>query len=499
MKLIAISSFFICFSFTLFSQTQGVAYPTVGKGVATTFVTDYHCLGINNSALGWGTGYEKYKITTGAFESNGGIYSDALTSDKLKSFAKAIYHQMKQDSNTKNINWKLQQEAAAEYAEKGLLIDGQYNWGGFSYQTKRFGGIAFNVSESYNWYSKLNSNLTDMIFRGKIASIFDSLTIVVGTDTSMVKNDPNMSQDSLDQVISGSISVPLNLSDITKGSSMRMVWNRSYNFGYGRKILGKDSVFVLYGGLGGRFIQSMAMFSFESGDNGIELLSSLTPAFNINYGSIASTNPSSFLNYKGGIPPAVGNGYGVDVSASVILFNKFKFAIAVNNMGHVNYTRNVYSVKDTLVTSISLSGLSNENLIKGIEQMVTSGGILTLVGEQKFKVRNPSTIRFGGSFHPFDRFCIGFEVVAPFDRRNPGSIQSTIVSVGAGVKIFKWMELSAGYYGGGIYLTNIPLGVNFILKEGKYELGIASRDMLSFFTTNSHTFSGAMGIARLRF
>ena len=43
----------------LYAQTQGIVYTAVGKGVATTFLTDYQCLGINTSALGWGSGYEK--------------------------------------------------------------------------------------------------------------------------------------------------------------------------------------------------------------------------------------------------------------------------------------------------------------------------------------------------------------------------------------------------------------------------------------------------------
>ena len=53
----------VLFSFSAFNQTQGIAYSAVGKGVATTFVTDYHCLGINTSALGWGTGYSGWAKT----------------------------------------------------------------------------------------------------------------------------------------------------------------------------------------------------------------------------------------------------------------------------------------------------------------------------------------------------------------------------------------------------------------------------------------------------
>ncbi len=499
LKISTLLSFILSLNF-IFSQTQGIAYTTVGKGVATTFVTDYHCLGINTSALGWGTGYEKYKITTGAFEMSGGLYSDAFNSTKLKNLAKSIYSQIKKDSTAK-FDLGAQRDAAAEYAETGITMDGQYNWGGFSYQGKRFGGIAFNVTENYNWYSKLNTDLTDIIFRGKLANYFDSLTVVVSGDTSVIANSDTLSQETLDGVVLGNISVPLNLSTLSRGSALRMTWTRSYNFGYGRKIFGKDSVFVLYAGIGGRFIQSMAMFDLKSDENGLSLSSSITPAFKINYGDVAQTNPSSFLTYNGKIPPPVGNGFGLDFSASAILWGKLKVAASVNNIGYVEYKRNLYSVKDTLVGNIGLPGinLENENLMDGVEQLLKNGSILTLVGEEKFKLKNASNFRLGASFHPFKFLSFGFDLVAPFDKETPGSIQNTIISFGGDIKPFKWLAISVGYLGGGIYKTNMPLGINFILREGKYEFGFASGDMLTFFTTNSNSVSGAMGVARMRF
>ncbi|MCE3295827.1 MAG: hypothetical protein K0R65_1541 [Crocinitomicaceae bacterium] len=501
MKKIASTLLLLCsFSF-LNAQTQGIAYTTVGKGVATTFVTDYHCLGINTSALGWGSGYEKYKITTGGFEMNGGLYSDAFNSTKLKNLARTMYQQVKKDSSTAKIDWAAQRDAAAEYATAGLYIDGQYNWGGFAFQGPRFGGIAFNVTESYNYYSKLNSTMTDIIFRGKFSSYFDSLTVVVDMDTSVIANSDTLSEETLNNVVLGKISVPLKLSQMTEGSEIRMVWNRSYNFGYGRKIFGKDSVFVIYGGIGGRLIQSMAMFEMRSDGQNVTLFSSITPAFKINYGDVATMNSSSFLNYSGGIPPSVGMGYGLDFSASAILFNKLKVALSVNNIGSVEYKRNVYTVKDTLVGNISLAGLNpnSDNLTDGIKQLLQAGGILTLVGEEKYKMQNPSTLRIGASFHPFRQLSVGFDFVAPFNKDNPGGIENAVISFGGDIKPVKWLQLSIGFLGGGIYKTNMPMGINFILREGKYEFGIASRDALTFFTTNSNTVSGAMGIARVRF
>lgn len=494
--LLALACFFNSLNFS-HAQTQGIAYTAVGKGAATTFVTDYHCLGINPSALGWGSGYEKYKKTVGGFEANGGLYSEALTSDRLKNFAKTMYNQTKKDAD--KIDWYAQRDVAAEYAEKGITIDGQYNWAGFAFQGKRFGGIAFNITESYNWYSKLNSQLSDIIFRGKLSSYFDSLTVVFDGDTSVIANAGNISQDTLNNVVFGTISVPLRISEITKGSAMRMVWNRSYNFGYGRKVFGLDSNLMIFAGFSGRFIQSMAMFDLESDEDGLRMYSSISPSFNINYGTVANANVSSFTNYDGGIPPVVGNGYGLDFAVSAILFSKLKVAIAVNNIGSVEYKRNVYSVRDTLVGKIGISGLSDENLIEAVEKLLTTDGLLKLEGEEKYVLPNASNIRLGATFQPFKKLGVGIDFVAPFNKENPGSIPNAIISVGIDFRPFKWMHLSTGFYGGGIFKTNLPLGINFVLRNGKYEFGIASRDALTFFTDGSNTVSGAMGIARVRF
>ncbi|TNE54524.1 MAG: hypothetical protein EP338_06825 [Bacteroidetes bacterium] len=483
---------------SIVSQIQGVAYTTVGKGVATTFVSDYHCLGINVSALGWERPYEKYKFTAGGFEANGGIYSEALTSARLRSFAKTLYGQARR---TEELDWEKQRETAAQYAEKGIALDANYNWGGISFQGKLLGGIAFNVVESYSWYSRLNENLSDLVFRGKIAPYFDSLTVVFGADTSRIMNHEGISDDTLGNVVLGTISVPLKISELTRGSSIRMLWNRSYNLAYGRKVFGIGEGISLYAGLGGRIIHSMAMFQFDSDARGVRMLSSLTPSFGIDYGDVALSNPTSILNYNDhGLPPVVGNGFGVDAAVSATLMgNKVRLALALNNVGWVTYKHNLYQIRDTLVGSIGFNGIKNENVMKSLEKMLSSDGLLTLVGQEEFRLANPANVRIGASFHPFDRFSIGIDLVAPFNRDNPGSIQNFVFSSGMEVRPLKWLHISVGFLGGGLYQTNVPCGVNFVLKGGKYEFGIASRDALTFFSTESNTVSGALGIARFRF
>ncbi len=486
------------FSVNSWSQTQGVAYTAVGKGVATTFVTDYHALGINNSALGWGTGYQNKKFTIGLTEFGAGIYSDALNVTRLKNFSKSIRDAISGNTPTQ-YDLAAQKQAAMDYSTAGVNMFANWNWFGFSFYNEKFGGIAVNVSENYRWYSKLSYRTADFIFNGRLAEYFDSLTIVVAGDTSVIANSMNLSQDTLGAVIQGSIAVPLMLSDITKGSEIRATWNRNYNFGYGRKIIGRDSMFVLYGGIGGRFIQSVAMFNMESTDNGLFMYSSVTPNFNIDYGAAALTNASAYFEKGKVLPKVVGSGYGMDFSASMIFFNRLKVAAAVNNIGQVTYNRNVYRVLDTLVTDVTIDGLNDYNVTQAINQLLNQGGIMTLEGQEKYTVQNAADLRIGASFSFGKIASVGFDMVAPFNRDAPGSIANPVFSFGGEIRPLPWLHLNAGYFGGGIYRNNIPLGINFSFKEGTYEFGLASYDILSFFMDKSNSLSAAFGMARIRF
>ena len=107
--------------------------------------------------------------------------------------------------------------------------------------------------------------------------------------------------------------------------------------------------------------------------------------------------------------------------------------------------------------------------------------------------------RFGASFQPWKFLNFGIDVVAPFNKENPASIQNPVFSFGGELRPFKWLSLNAGYYAGGIYQSNIPLGITFIRGEGAYEFGISSRDAYTFFAKNKHGISTAFGFARFRF
>jgi len=491
---------FLLFAFSLFnlnSQTQGISYSAVGKGVATTFLSDYQCLGINSSALGWKPTYEGKKFTTGTSEFAFGIHSEALNADKLKNLYGSVKDKVFNRSTT--IDAAKQTEAIANYAQAGVSISFDYNWFGFAYQGKLFGGLAVSINEHYQYYSKFNQQTTDLLFRGSSSQYFDSLKINMNGTTTTIANRPDINSDTLKNVDLGILSVPLNLSKITYGSEVKMVRNRTYNVGYGRKIIGIGDMIEIFGGIGGRYIQSLALFNLQSDDKGLKMFSAIPQSKTVNYGAIADINPSTFNSPKSLLPKSMGQGFGLDFSVSALFFKKLKVALAVNNIGRVTYDRNVYKVRDTLTQGISMSGISGFDVTQSIGKLISDGGMLQLQGQEKLVIGNASDIRLGGSFEPFKFLHFGFDFVAPLNRDNPGSIQNAVFSFGGDLRVLKVVTLSAGYFGGGVYSNNFPIGIKFSTFGGSYEFGISSRDAISFFTKNKNGISAAFGFARYRF
>ncbi len=480
-----------------FSHSQALPYTAFGKGVATTFLTDYQCLGINPSALGWGSGYDRKHFTIGSTEFSFSLFSDALSTKQLRDvFSNIRKSYFGKDKETNNIDLQKQKETVAMFAKSGIALDVSYNWGGFAFQSKLLGGFAFSATENYSWYSKLSDKTSDLLFRGKTSSLFDSLTIVSGLDTTKIANSGNLPTGST--VISGSMSVPLKLSQLTYGTEIRSVWNRTFNFGYGRKIIGFKGI-DLYGGVGFRYIMSMSMFKLKSDNLGLYMFSSTSPKLNIDYQDVQSGNTSNIVSKSGLTKNSAGIGYGWDFAVSARLFDMFKVAMSFNNIGSTKYKQNVYRVSDTLVTSFSTNAINDYNITKSLNQMLTSGGILKLQGQETYVSKNASNFRFGASYEFRKILSVGFDVVAPFNRENPGSIHNAIFSFGSEIRPIPMIALSCGYVMGGIYANSIPMGINFIIGNGRYECGFASYNAAALFNKDSHSISAAFGFARARF
>jgi Family of unknown function (DUF5723) len=480
----------------VFSQTM--PYTVVGRGVGTTFVTDYHSLGINSSALGWKSDYDGKKITLSTGESYIFFQSDSLNKQKFKNFGDLIRTQVTNKTiDTASIQSIL--NSTVGYAKAGVNTRANLLWLGASYKTNRIGGFAFSMTEDYGFSGKLNTSNAALFFQGNWQNLIDSASTVVNGDSLRVAFSQNLGADTASGIYSIHLTNPFDINNYTLGTSVGLVWNRNYNFGYGVKLLGKDSTFAVYGGLGFRFIQSMAYYDLKSDASGLNVNSSLSPT-SLNFdGLITQVNPFNFSTIGGFFSKPVGKGFGVDLSASVIIWDKIRVAAAVNNIGSVKYKNFKYKGNTALPQEIAISNFDPENSAANVQALLAGSQLLTFEGEEEITVANASNFRFGASFRPIKQLHVGIDFVAPFDKENPLAQQNGIFALGIDFRPVKFLSLNAGFINGGIYQGYIPAGINFILGEGRYEFGISSQDIVQFISKNGNSVSAAFGFARFRF
>jgi Family of unknown function (DUF5723) len=479
------------------AQNEFIAYPATGKGVSSTFVTDYHCLGINPANLGI-KAYEEKSVTMGTSEFGMSIYSESLAKQDLRD---NIWGVLK-SGNLDTLSYE-DKIAAAQGFASDFAFNWDYNMFGISYQNEKFGGIAFSLRSRASWNSNFDESFTEMLFQGKFSEYFDTLQYDTGIDTSNIENYQNMRPDSAANVIGGTASFPNPISQIVGDSYMRFSLNREYHIGYGRKLFGADSTFSLYAGVGAKYIQGIAMMDMTSDGSTYTMISALSPGFDLDYGAVASGNPSAIAGQAQNFwRSSVGQGFGLDFGVHATLFNSLHLAASVTNIGSMTYTGNVYEGVDTLVVSYTNEGLEDMNIANSVPELLEESGLFKLRGLEETKIKLPGTIRFGASLELGKIAHFGIDLVSPFDRTLPGSINGFAWGAGGDIVIpagNSQIFIMLGVTGGGGYDVQVPLGVNFVLGGGAYEVGIASRDAVTFFSQNSPTISAAFGFARVRF
>lgn len=489
----------LCLFLSSSFQAQSLPYTSVGRGVATTFETDYHCIGINISALGWGTGYEGKRFMFSTSETSASLFSDSLNNRKFGNFMDIIKTQINNKALDPASAGNILSGAGA-LAKAGVRVNGEVLWLGGSFQNKKFGGIAFSIVESYGFSTKINLNSASVLFYGQWQNLIDSVTVTMNNVDSRVAYKSNMNADSMAAITSAHLTNPLDINAFTNGSSAQVVWNRNFNLGYGRKIVGKDSTFAIYGGIAYRYIQAMAYYDMVSDNDGLSVSSSLSPAQLSSGRTLSQINPMNAGSLGGFFSKPVGNGYGIDLSASIIITQKLRIAAAVNNLGFVKYDRYKFEGNTSISQEIAIeNGFNMNNPSKTIQELVRGAQLLDSIGKETFKVANAANLRLGASWMPIKQIHVGIDMVAPFNKDNAMSIQNPILALGLDLRPVKWVSLNVGIISGGIYTGNVPMGINFILRNGSYEVGIASRDIVQFLTQNGNTVSTAFGFARLRF
>jgi len=109
----------------------------------------------------------------------------------------------------------------------------------------------------------------------------------------------------------------------------------------------------------------------------------------------------------------------------------------------------------------------------------------------------------GGVSYRFNSIIeAGFDVYLPLGDKVPGNFESPVFGLGTKVNPANWVQLSISVVNGGKCGTTVPIEVSFFpINSDKtiWEVGFASRDMISFFKQNNPTVSYAFGFLRFAF
>jgi len=203
---------------------------------------------------------------------------------------------------------------------------------------------------------------------------------------------------------------------------IKLSYIREISFNYGRKILSFDNKFLksIYGGFGVKFYRGYyylntaknnSYFKLDN-DNVIrgswdyEIYHALSPSFAKNYGkdSIVSVKDFSFTPF----PEPAGTGTGFDLGLTAILNEQLRVALAVTNIGSINWSNNQAIIKGS--GSFEFEGYSTKEQIDSLKDKFKQ---VTSDLKTSFTTSLPTTLRLGISYQ-LDK--------APFISKFPGKM-----------------------------------------------------------------------------
>ncbi|MBE9483656.1 MAG: hypothetical protein IMY74_02345 [Bacteroidetes bacterium] len=464
-------SLLLLFAFqSSYSQLDGGAFNSTGSGFSVVSLNDYQSLGVNPANLGWQQ--TSHKMHVGFFEFGLSIYSEPLTKSM-------VYNDLLGNS-TDFTDQSQRNDAIKRFTDTELLINISNTLFGFSYQDEKLGGFAFAVRQRISWRSTLNKQASEFLFEGYNSPYFDSIVVQPNGDTIGYSTNPDEA------------------SKLYNPTDISHLFYNEFVLGYGRKLVDKEN-FKFYAGVDFKILQGYGMLNYNSiSATQVEGYQALSPSYGVKYDE---PTPSELT---GSGWQTAGMGFGIDIGVSFEIYQKTRVAIALNDVGSIKWDGNVYQGENVPIWKIETPGIDNYNIFS------ESGGIIAdnsslgkWEGLKDKTVSTPMHLRAGANHQAMDELAFGLEILIPLGSDDlPGAYVNPYYAAGAQYSPAKWFQLSAGFTYGGGYGLNIPLGLTFrpIHSESTlWEVGFASRDILTFFKTTDPVVSMVFGFLRFGF
>lgn len=462
------------------AQLDNAAFTETGRGAVSAFVTDYQALGINPANLAFGNQYNK-KYTLGLGQVGISFYSEAFDRND---FTQAIL------GVDDDLTLEEKRQAGLDFAQSDLALNTYTTMFGFAMNTENAGSFAVSLNFRTNYYSKFNDVGANQLFNGYIDPYFDQWQLSDG----MVVPNGGPDSEFLDEVELGVSSDPQFATDLYSDMRIKAMAFTELNFGYGRHVYESDELSI-FAGAGVKYLQGLFVMDLNIENNEVtDAYIAATPALGIDLGD-GEDNPS-FVEGDGYTP--VGSGFGFDLGVAAEISEQFRVSASVVDIGSVLYDGNVYTSADTVVFDIETQGINSYNVFTNYDAFAGDDGVFEWNGEEERRVKLPTQFRAGMGYFHNERLRVGLDFAFPLNDE-AGSIENFAFAFGAEYLPSPGVRLSAGIGAGDNYGFRVPFGVNFVVGEGSWELGFATRDLMYAFRDKRPNLSLVMGLLRFRF
>lgn len=470
--------------FLVKAQLENAAFTETGRGAATAFATDYHALGINPANLAFGNRYNK-KFTLGIGQVGASIYSEAFD---RQDFSRAIF------GVDDELTAEEKQEIASDFASSDLAANVYSTLLGFAVNTENAGNFAVSVNFRATYFSNLNDNAASQLFSGFVDPYFNQWVVEDQDGNTSVIPNQGANYDNLENVILGQSTNPQFASDLYSGTRIRSMAFTEINLGYGRNVYESDDL-LIHAGVGLKYLQGLFVMDLNIDDGGVvDAFAAVTPAAGIDLGE-EDDNPS-FVEGDGYTP--VGDGFGFDLGLAAEVGDQFRVSVAVTDIGSILFDGNVFTSGDTVVFDIETDGIDSYNVFTQFDDFAGDDGVFDWTGQEERRVNLPTQLRTGIGYFHNEKLRIGLDLALPLNDE-PANIENAAFALGAEFLPSESFSLSAGIGAGDNFGFRVPFGVNFIVDEGTWEFGLATRDLLYAFKDNRPNISLVMGLLRFRF
>jgi hypothetical protein len=447
------------------AQNEISNFSATGRGgVANTFALDYQALGINPANLGR-QGTSRIAFTVG--EVGAGIGSQSLTRSQFKQLlfhANDALTAAERTSLVANLNSRNALNLNADATAFGLAVT----------LPPGLGGLAVSVRQRLSGHVALNQNSADILVNGQRAAIVQQYYDAAGNPRGG--------------------SPPL-LSAALEGTEMQLALTNEFNVGYGVEVYDVPGVFTLTAGAGYRYIQGVGVADVRITGGSLSAYSSLSPVFDLDYGSLAGSPSLNYQAGKGLQPVGHGNGFDLGLAAEIGKF--VRLGVSVTDMGSMTWTGNVLTANDQALAFPQYEGLADYNVVRSIINQFGDQGqtLFTYQPAQERRAQLPTKLRMGGGVRISELLEAGLDVTVPLNQV-AGNLPAPFIGAGLDYKPRRWLRLSTGVSGGAGYHVSVPLGLTFVTPV--WEAGLSTRSVAGYFAENNPYASVALGFLRFK-